>query len=170
MEQSANKNEVLQRAGEQWASLWDLIRSLPPGRLERPLGNGWSVKEHIAHVAAWEASTAALLRGQHRGDALGVSRDMWAGHDVDAINRDIVTRAAALDWTTIQRNALATHADLVELVQSMTQDELDRPYSDYAPYDPPYNETPVIAWVSGNTWDHYDEHIGWITNGLGRAD
>jgi len=168
MEHVSNRDEVLERAHEQWAALWDLVLSLPPAQLGEPLGDGWSVKVHIAHIAAWEASTVALLRGQHRGDPMGVARDLWAGHELEAINGDIARRAASRDWTAVERDAVAAHTELIDLVASMTQEELDRPYSDYAPDDPPYNATPVIAWVNGNTWDHYAEHVGWITAGLAR--
>jgi hypothetical protein len=167
MEHVSDKGEALQRAHDGWAALWDLIDSMPPGQIDEPLGDGWSVKVHIAHVAAWERSTAALLRKQHRGDALGISRDLWATHDVERINAAIADRSAAFDWATTEAQSRAVHDDLVSLVESMTQEDLERPYSDYVPDDPPYNATPVIAWVNGNTCDHYDEHISWIRAGLG---
>jgi predicted RNase H-like HicB family nuclease len=28
--------------------------------------------------------------------------------------------------------------------------------------DPPYEERPVIGWIKGDTYDHYEEHLGWI--------
>lgn len=166
MEHVSNKDEVLQRARERWTVLWDLVNDLPVGRRDEPLGDGWSVRVHLAHIAAWEASTAALLRKQHRGDALGVSRELWETHDVDIINAAIAERSQTLDWAATEAHSRAIHNDLLALVESMMQEDLERPYSEYAPDDPPYNPTPVVAWVNSNTWDHYDEHVGWITAGL----
>lgn len=166
MQPPTEKRAVLRQARQRWDALHALIEGLPVHEIEQPLGDGWSVKVHIAHIAAWEASTAALLQREHRGDALGVPRELWESEDTDAVNDVIAKRAAARDWVDIERESLATHNQLLTLVESMTQEELDLPYSDYAPYDPPYNATPVIAWVNGNTWDHYNEHIAWITAGL----
>ena len=56
--------------------------------------------------------------------------------------------------------------ELVMLLNSMTQADLEMPYSHYQPDDLPYNGNPVGGWVHGNTWDHYNEHIGWLEAGL----
>ncbi len=48
MEHVSDKGEALQRAHDGWAALWGLIDSMPPGQIDEPLGDGWSVKVHIA--------------------------------------------------------------------------------------------------------------------------
>lgn len=160
------QHEVLARAHAGWAELQSLVDDLDDEQAAEPLGDGWSAKAHIAHIAAWEASTAALLRKQHRWAPLGISRELWESEDVDAINAAIANGADEHAWTEVRRAAVAAHDDLIGLVESMTQEQLDQPYSDYAPDDPPYSATPVVAWVNGNTWDHYNEHIEWISAGL----
>ena len=45
----------------------------------------------------------------------------------------------------------------------LTDEDLAKPYSHYQPHEPPFNERPVVLWVIGNTSDHYDEHITWLT-------
>ena len=60
----------------------------------------------------------------------------------------------------------ATHGELMALLNSMSQEDLEKPYSHYQPDVPPPNAAPVGGWVHGNTWDHYNEHIGWLEAGL----
>jgi hypothetical protein len=97
---------------------------------------------------------------------MGLPAVLWDGHDTDAINEHIATAASTMDLAEVRKQALATHVELVEQLESMTQEDLGRPYSDFQPGSAPYEANPVAGWVHGNTWDHYDEHIGWLTEGL----
>ena len=44
------------------------------------------------------------------------------------------------------------------------------PYSHYQPGAPPYNDQPVIGWIAGNTFGHYEEHIEWLHSLLAELD
>ena len=61
--------------------------------------------------------------------------------------------------------------ELTALVESLgpagltlSDADLQRPYNQYQPNDPreASDNRPVVDWVSGNTWEHYAEHISWI--------
>ena len=81
---------------------------------------------------------------------------------VDAINAVIAARAQGESISSILGDSQATHAALLTQLEAMTTADLGLPYSHYQPDDPPPNTKPVAAWIHGNTWDHYDEHIGWL--------
>lgn len=164
-----NKAELLARLDARWTELQRLISRQSPARLEAPLGDGWSTKVHLGHVTTWEQSLLALLGGEERAAAIGVPASVAATHDVDQINAFVAARTNGLPLSDVRRVAESVHADLRALLAGMSDEDLGRPYSHYQPNDPPYNPNPVAGWIAGNTFDHYDEHIGWIRDSLGAA-
>lgn len=160
------KPELLALINERWGVLHDLLGQLDAAQLEQPLGDGWTPKQHVAHLAAWEQSLLGLLRKERRPEAMGISSELWESHDTDAINASIAGRDGSLPVVEVARKSEQTHRALLDILDSLTIDELNLPYSAYQPFDPTPNANPVIGWVHGNTWDHYNEHIGWLEQGL----
>lgn len=154
-------NNVLIRIEPEWEKLNALIDSLGPQGLAQAGDDGWAVKDHLIHIAAWEISLIALLQGADRASAMGAP----GLSETDAINAAV--------WSAHKdkspEEALAyfreTHAKLITVLSRLSDDDLERAYNHYQPNDPkpsPSGEQPVIDWVAGNTYDHYAEHIGWI--------
>lgn len=177
-EEPRNKAELLRLIDERWAELQALVGGMSVDQMELPLGDGWSAKVHVAHLAAWERSAIGLLLKQHRGDAMGLPRSLWDAHDRgdeaswpatgEAINTALAARAGAETLDQVLAQSTSTHAEVVGLLENMTEAELTMPYSHYQPDDLPFNGRPVFAWVNGNTWGHYEEHSEWLKAGLGR--
>jgi len=144
-----------------WRELSALVESLGAGGLERKGDGRWAVKDHLAHIAAWELSLLALLDGDDRRKAMGVSE---AAADTDAINEEVwlAHRDDAGD------EALAfsrrSHDGLMRRLRAMSDADLRRSYNHYQPNDPrdPGDDRPVVDWVAGNTYEHYAEHIRYI--------
>ena len=174
------KPELLDLIRFRWDVLQELLGQLDEAAMERPLGDGWSAKVHLGHVAAWEKSALALLRGQHRGDAMGLPRPLWDEHNSgndetwaasgDAVNAALAANTEGLSLAEVRADSDATHAEMVAQLKSMSQEDLEKPYSHYQPDDEPYEGRPVAGWVHGNTWEHYNEHIGWLEQGLREAN
>ncbi len=168
-EEPTTKAELLALIGVRWQVLQDMIGRLNEAQMEQPLGDGWSAKQHVAHLAAWEKSLMGLLRKQDRGKAMGLPAAIWASHDEEAINAWLADQVAGKTPGTAIEEARTTHAELISLLESVTQEQLEMPYSTYQLSDTEPNNNPVVGWVHGNTWDHYNEHIGWLEQGLAQA-
>jgi hypothetical protein len=163
----STKAELLVRINERWAELHALIDTLTSAQMEQPLGDGWSAKVHLGHLAGWERSLQGLLRKEDRGAATGLPAEIWNGHDLEAINDFMARRAQAMLLAEARAESDAVHAETLALLRSLSEEDLQRPYSWFQPTDPDPATAPVIGWVHGNTWEHYDEHIGWLKAGLG---
>src|SRR3954452_3060349 len=106
----STSNGVIEPIEESWSQLTALVDSLGPDGLTVTGPDGWAVKDHLAHLAAWEASLIGLLEGADRAAAMGIT----AGGDeeTDELNDAIwgIHRHKSAD------QALAyfrqTHADL----------------------------------------------------------
>jgi hypothetical protein len=154
-------NRVVARIDKGWTDLNELVDSLGPSGLTITGSDGWAVKDHLIHIAAWEHSLLALLDGRDRLTAMGVPD---AGEETDAINSAVW----ALHSKKTPEQALAysrdTHALLMALLSGLSDADLQLPYNHYQPNDPrdPDDNRPVVNWVAGDTYEHYAEHIGWI--------
>ena len=154
-------NQVIDRIDERWRELNTLVHSLGPRGLVIAGADGWAVKDHLVHLAAWEHSLLALLDGTDRREAMGVGPQ---ADDTDAINAEVwslhrhETPEQALDYFR------QTHELLMKRLRGMSDGDLQLAYNHYQPNEPrdADDDRPVIDWVAGNTYDHYAEHILWI--------
>jgi len=126
---------------------------------------GWSVKDHLVHLAAWEQGIAALLRKQPRYEAMGLTLGIVlqnSGND-DVLNelmRQKVSHRTLADTRAALRQS---HADLLAAMALLSFEDLFRPYSHYQPNEPDEDDgRPIIGWIIGNSGGHYLEHLEWI--------
>jgi hypothetical protein len=152
---------ILRRINQSHARLEALYEELDAEALSRPGPEGWSLKDHLAHIAAWDGSLLGLLRGGGRLAAMGL--DPAAGEpELDALNETVYERYRGEPAEAVLAFARETHEQVLATVGAMSDADLMRPYSHYQPDDPPYNANPVFGWIAGNTFGHYDEHADYI--------
>ena len=149
----------MQRIESSWNVLVALVGQIQDaGGLTKVGADGWTVKDHLAHIAAWEHSLLALIEGRDRSLGMGLTEPL---EGIDAINEAV----RKLHKSDTAEEALgyfrASHLQLVTALDKLSDGDLQKPYSHYQPSDPD-EERPVIGWVGGNTYEHYAEHIAWI--------
>ena len=152
-------NGELERVEKGWREFNAMLHEIGPAALTVTGPDGWAVKDHLVHIAAWEHSLIALFEGADRREAMGVTVD-----ETDAINAQVW----ALHRDKTPEEALAyfhgAHELLVQLLSTMSDSDLRLSYNHYQPNDPrdASDDRPVQEWVGGNTYEHYAEHAGWI--------
>lgn len=165
MERAADpdKKELLRRIGDSRRRLDDLISPLSDPEMTEPGSAGWSIKDHLAHLAAWEESLLALLEGRDREAAMGITHETEAGgdHDVDWINEQVTARSRATSLPQVLDEYRSAHARVLSALERLTNADLSRSYASFQPGTD--DSAPVIGWIDGDTWKHFDEHYLWIT-------
>lgn len=166
----ANKEELIERITSTRQRLDSYLESLSNEDLTGPADEaGWTPKDHIAHLAIWEQSMVGLLEGTRRNEIFGVSKDLYDSHDVDAINAEIQQQHASKsmeDVFTMYRDA---HFELMTLIDRLSFEDLNRPYSYYVPDEPgEVTEEPILHWILGNTEHHFQLHQDYIAQILDR--
>lgn len=164
MDHPTSKDELMERINRAWTSFRAVAFNVDSSVVATPGPDGWSAKDQIAHVSAWERSLMGLLQKGSRAAAMGVEESLYAAHDTDAINAQIYARVKELPLAEVKRQADATHAELLAVLDGLSWEDLNKPCSDYvagAPADGP-DDDPVGAWVVGNTYEHYLEHQGYL--------
>lgn len=153
--------EMLRRVEAGWSELNALLAALSTEQLTGPRdAHGWSVREHMLHISAWEHSLLALLNGQDRITAVGV--DPSADHsDIDKLNDLIVAAHHDKTLAQVQAHFQQSHALLLARLSDLSDADILQPYAHYQPA-PDAPQEPVIGWIAGNTWGHYEEHLPWM--------
>ena len=64
--------EVIDRIEEEWEALQRALAPLSEEQMTEPGTGGWSVKDELAHLAAWARGLAALVRKQPRYPPMGL--------------------------------------------------------------------------------------------------
>jgi hypothetical protein len=156
----SRSNSEMERIESSWKELVELVDQLQDADgLSRTGKDGWTVKDHLVHVGAWEHSLLGLIEGRSRLEAMGVHEQV--DQNTDAINEAV----RKLHETDTADEALGyfrdSHLQLTAALGKLNDADLQKPYSHYQPSDSDQMR-PVVEWVAGNTYEHYAEHIGWI--------
>ena len=125
--------------------------------------NGWSVRDHMAHMATWADGIAALLSGQSRWQAMGldITDDDRQTLGSDGINAMLVDRHRHLEVVQAREWLLEAHERVAGVLEGLNDEELMRPYGSFL-RPPADTGKPIFGYVIGNTFGHYEEHTGWI--------
>lgn len=155
-------NELLRRIDEAWSELNDRFRSLGANGLTMTGDDGWAVKDHLAHIGAWELLLLALLEGRERNGAMQIT--VADDASTDAINEAVWKLHRHETPGHATRYFTDAHARLVAHLANMKPSDLELPFSHYRPGSARQEGTdrPIMEWVAGNTYDHYAEHLAWI--------
>jgi hypothetical protein len=159
-----NKAELESRITSSWSQLEQTIDSLTEEQLTEPRDPaGWSAKDHLAHLAAWERSMVYLLQNQPRHEGLGVEESVYLESEEDDINAVIQQASKDLSLGEVLTLLRTTHEQLRELVSAMSDEDLQQTYSHFLPDEPGRDDGNPILWrISGNTDSHFDAHRGYI--------
>lgn len=159
-------DELLTRIEHSRAAFDTALADLSAVQLVAPLTEGdWSVADHMAHIAVWMEGILAALDGRDRWAAMGGGPPGPDGFD--ALNEQLRAPHAARSPAEVRAWLDATHGRMLATLRGMTIAELQRPYGHYQPHEARADaDEPFLHWVVGDTYGHYDDHLGWIAAAL----
>jgi hypothetical protein len=161
MTDTLSKAELLAKIQQAWDDLHRYLNTLTEAQQTQPADPaGWTVKDHVIHLAVWEDGTNALLRGESRREQMGVDEATWLTQEYDKINDVIYQTHHAKPLSEVMQTLNDVHKQMLEKLESMSDEDIVRPHSFYQKGST--NERPIIAWISGSTHEHYAEHLPWI--------
>ena len=163
-EQPITKSELLSDLERDWTALNTALDRLTETQITSPTdAQGWTVKDHLMHLAAWEQSVVGLLHGQPRHVALGVDEALYLAGDEDAINSAIQHQTAAAPLIDVVARLRLTHLQLLAALLPLSDADLHLPYRHYLPDEPADGDgPPAIDVIANNSARHFVEHLPWI--------
>lgn len=157
-----NRTELLAQIDRSWTAFNAATARCPTALVEVPGPDGWSVKDQIAHVAAWERILIALLTGRSLGDAAGIDDAIFHASIDDEKNALLHARHKDRSLAAVTTGAAATHAELIAVISSLTWEEINLPYAQYQTTYLPAEDWPIWAWIRGMGYGHYEVHTGYV--------
>ena len=158
------KTELLEDIDGSWASLNALLERLTETQMTTLEDTqGWTVKDHVIHMTAWERSVVFFLQGKPRHAGLGVEEALYQKGSEDDINAFIYQSHKDLPLSDARKIFSAIHHQLMELLQPISEADLQKPYRYYLPDEAGEEDGPsALNVVYGNTAHHFAEHMQWI--------
>lgn len=160
--------ELLGRVNDSWQALQGLLDSLDDETLAaKDPDSGWAIVDHLNHIAAWERGIAYLLTGKPRTEGMGITAEQWRDLTMDEVNDVLVEHGRRRTTAETLAYSRAVHAEMVAALNGLEVADLLRDYASFDA-DGAFPGRPMIGWVVGDTFEHYDEHAGYIREMLGR--
>lgn len=167
-ETSTTVRELRARMDDGLASLEAALDQLSEDQQTGPKdAAGWNVRDHLTHLAVWADGITALLRGEDRWAAMGVtpalaSNTPEARLDFDVINEQIAEQHRHRSAAEARALVVDAHRRLAAEIERLSDEQLTWPSKRFA--------TPVIGggrraiaeYIVGNTYEHYAEHLPWL--------
>lgn len=124
---------------------------------------GWTVKDHVAHLAAWQRSVVFMLQGRPRYEGLEVSQRLYMEGSFDPINAAIQTQYQNLSWSEVLDRFQSTHQQFMDGVRRLGEADLNQPCRRYLPDEPgQLGDRPVVNALYANSAQHFREHMNYI--------
>jgi hypothetical protein len=143
------KSELLQHVAETWDMFRGGFADLDEAQMMRPGPEGWAVKDHIAHVTAWER---ILLVRHVRGRSFAEAAEM---DEVTSHATQGMTAETGLNDYFFERDRDLTLAAVLLASKAMHRELLDA--IDALP-DERLMEPSLLTHIADNTYEHYEEH------------
>ena len=149
-----DKADLMERIQREWSALTQAIDKLSDEQMSVPGTGSWSIKDNLAHLAAWEQFMLLYhLQGHPPHEAMQVDEATLERLDEDGLNAILYERNRHRSVADVVSDLYRSHEQVLATLEQMTYADLMKPrYSD----DP--EARPIIGWVIGNTYEHYQEH------------
>jgi hypothetical protein len=125
------------------------LSGVPKEQMQEPiLHDGWSVQDMLGHITFWEERAVdnfASLRAGQTPDPIT---------DMDAINARTLSEFRHFSLEEVRQREQAAYQHVLDMLETASEDELFNPQ-----HFAWTNGNPFVAWIAGDTWDHYDEHL-----------
>ena len=150
-----NKAELLQRIRADRARLEKVLAPLDDAALEKPAADGWAIKDHLAHLAAWSQKAAAGIEGRPAYEGLGLDKSAM-GLSEEELNARLQARSHSRPAAELVAEFRQANDHILQLISDLPESRLFGPQADER----------LLGNITGNTYEHDEEHRGWIEERL----
>ena len=166
-----NKQESLNRLRERHVNMEALLANLTPTQMTAPeLDGGWSVKDSLAHLVEWETLLIEWVGKYRRGEEVQrwapgfLISDGDSEAQMNKFNAHLFEKNRDLPLDQVLTSYRDTYENVVALLASLSEDEIFD-----SKHFPARDGRPLITLIAGDSYEHYDEHIGWIRAWLAKT-
>ncbi|MBM3137848.1 MAG: DinB family protein [Chloroflexi bacterium] len=145
-----SKEKIMFKLEERWQEFLHSFEMLSESQMTRPARDGgWSIKDILVHVRAWEDEALKYLPTIIEGQRLPRYKDLYGG--INAFNAMTHNANKDLALKTVLANLQETHQRLLVYLQLI-------PNEHFA------SGTRFLRRLAADTYNHYPEHTETIIN------
>jgi len=123
---------------------------------------GWSVADHVAHLAVWEDSVTILFQGGRRHEGLGLEEPVYAAGDYDLMNERIRARTEGATLQEAMRSLQGSHARLMAALAGLGEADLEAKVCEFFPQAPRKDGRSLARIVWDISGGHFADHLAWM--------
>ena len=171
MNQPTTKQELLDQAERAHQDMMRFLAALSDEEKTAPiLDEGWSIKDSLAHLIVWEKMTMDWIGRSARGEEVKrfIPGFIYETDDqrvpvMEKLNEHLYEESKRRPLDDVMQDFRATHRVMLNFIESLDERDI---------FDPDRfawrKGSPAFDALAGNTYEHYDEHKGWMAQGLKR--
>lgn len=150
--ESIKKQDLIAKIIQTRGELEDLIQSIPEEKMEQPLTEGWSVKDILSHIIAWENNMVGWVGLTLAGGAPENFPD--SNQKVDALNEFQFQRDKGKALKEVLEEFPVSYKQALNTAQGLSEEFLNEVNSiDWR------QGIPIWYLVASNTYWHYEDHF-----------
>lgn len=146
--------DLMERIKREWSALLDVVEGISHEQMCRRGSGGWSVKDTLAHISAWEKF---LLLNQFHGypayEVLQVNETTLERSNFDELNATLFEHNRDRLVTDVLAGLEESHAQLLAALERISDNDLMQPIRAIGS-----RERPLNLWLKWVTYHHYEEH------------
>jgi len=156
------KADLIEGINGAWSNLEVVIAGSSEEALTTPGGDGWSVKDHLAHIEGWERYLLALLERRSPSTAIGIDLATVRSTADDPLNELIIEPTKAQPLSQVLAGLQRTHEQLLAVVAALPEGDLERLAADYQPEELADDTDSIAGWIAHICDEHLRDHVDWI--------
>jgi hypothetical protein len=154
MSEPKSTPELLSAIAAEWDLLRAAIAQLTPDQMVTPDAGGWSPRDNLAHLSQWmKALLGYHIDHKPAEDVLGIPKELAEDFDFQRVNEYMFEHHRSRSVEEVLAELDETYAKVVARLKAIPFADLLLPRWDDDP-----EKTPLLAFVLGNTTEHFAEH------------
>ncbi len=149
-----SKAELIERIRQARTALESALEPLGPEQLTAIGPEGWSIKDHLAHIAAWQEILLGMMHGLPGHETLGVTEEVYPNLELDEVNAMMHERERGRSLDDALLHFRQVYGQVLSELERLPEADLWQTI--------PYNNLTLMDEVINNTYNHDREHLEWI--------
>ncbi|HEX2906952.1 MAG TPA: ClbS/DfsB family four-helix bundle protein [Phototrophicaceae bacterium] len=152
------KADLLEQMQTGWVGLSACLKMFNAAQMTGPTdAGGWTIKDHLAHLSAWESGLYGLLQGQSMRAVMGLDAETWQCEGFDPINAVLYQQHRNEPLDEVLHQLFDQHPQLTEKVEAMSAEDLQKIYDIDGRW-----QVPIGGFIAAVTYRHFQMHQPWI--------
>lgn len=161
MARARTKHDLLNSAQKQYDALNALLATLTADELVVPgIMGEWSIKDILAHLAAWSDLAMGWYRAQERGEVVQAPAPGYKWNETPALNQKIYEENRDMSLGDVRAWLERSHEEMMRLIGSLSDEEL------WTPELCSWSSSPMGQSFVSATASHYEWARSEIRKGL----